>query len=158
MARYVILSFEDNEQAEAFCTRAMSGPVAGVETYHVDPDRGGTNTVYDAEVVGLVAKPTKFCEGHTGGGKHGQSYTKGSKWGWWVCITCAKPSRLWAAGYKGVLSHGRNLLFPDGDRPSIPFWEIPPVVPVPERPVVPDSAKAPEGDDVLDLPRTEENS
>jgi len=92
MARYVVLEFEDNEDAEHF---------VGDVFYH-----------YAGEVVGLFAKPTQFCDG--GGCTRGrvQPWARGAKFGWWVCRTCKKPTSA-GGGEKlmhHVLSQAVNLL------------------------------------------------
>lgn len=90
MPRLVVLDFDDNEQAEEFI------------------ESGKYN------VVGLFARPSLFCDpsdGHTGGrGKTGRGWTKGKKYGWWVCAVCKKPSRLWGEKFECVVGNGKNLL------------------------------------------------
>lgn len=73
MARYVVLEFEFNEDADLFVG----------------------DMLHDGEkVVGVYAKPTMFCA--TGGCGKGRvkAFVRGSKWGWWVCDTCKKPARV----------------------------------------------------------------
>jgi hypothetical protein len=91
MARAVVLYFEDNEEAEAFIEE-------------------------NPKVALMVAVPTLFCEGGHKKGKFSMSYTRGLKWGWWVCIHCKKPSNVgFAKTLRACLSQGRNLL-EDGDK------------------------------------------
>jgi hypothetical protein len=59
-----------------------------------------------------------FCEGgHRGKGKFTYSYTRGKKYGWWVCTTCYKPSGVggFMKTLRAVLSQGVNQL-PDGNK------------------------------------------
>lgn len=72
MARIVVLSFQNNKEAEAFALEMRaSGP---------------------AEVVGLYMRPTVYCECPPSG-KSRVSWSKGKKFGLWI-HTCGKPSRL----------------------------------------------------------------
>jgi len=70
MARFILLSCEDNEEAERF-----------VHEYQAFSD-GGTITV-----VGLFGKPTNFCECPESYGLNARS-KRGAKFGWNVCVTC----------------------------------------------------------------------
>jgi hypothetical protein len=67
MAKYILLRFEDEDEAELF---KKYYPVA-------------------AELKGVYKAPTMFC--HCTSVK-GRGWTKGQKWGWWVCDICGKPS------------------------------------------------------------------
>lgn len=97
MARYVVLYFEDNEDAEQFST-------------------------YVGEVTALVPAPTLFCQGCKGG-KTQTGWFKGPKYGWWVCAKCGKPSRGWAQNYRAVISSAKNLL-DDVQKEPPPFgWD-----------------------------------
>jgi hypothetical protein len=90
MARYVVLEFEHNEDADMF-TQDM---------------------LHDGEsVVGVFAKPTQFCKCKGGKGRI-HAYTRGRKFGWWVCSTCKKPQRVHKPDrlMRHVVSQGVNLL------------------------------------------------
>jgi hypothetical protein len=95
MARYVVLYFENNVEAEAL-----------VELTHKET------------IVALVPAPTQFCEGCTGKNK---GWTLGQKYGWWVCIFCKKPSRRWGQSYRAVVGAGKNLLEEEAVRPPPGF-------------------------------------
>jgi hypothetical protein len=112
MAHYVVLSFEDDDDAKAFAQHELFEP--GDQPW---------------DVVALIRKPTKFCEGHPKG-RRALGFTRGQRWGWWVCDGCKKPSRLWAASYKGVISMGRNLLIadPKDDKNPPAPWELKQVI------------------------------
>jgi hypothetical protein len=72
MARYVVLEFDDNDDANSFVEEMLQ-------------DHEG--------VVGVYAKPTLFCP--AGGCSTGRikSFVQGVNLGWWVCSNCKKPSR-----------------------------------------------------------------
>ena len=57
--------------------------------------------------VGVFKKPTKFCDCESSR-KPPQGWTKGTKYGWWICTMCGKPSERWAESLRDTL--GRNLL------------------------------------------------
>lgn len=82
MARAVVLFFENNQDAEAYIAHESFLR----NTYEFAPD----------EIVGVYPVPTMFCDPsdpiHKGKGKTGRGYTKGLKYGWWVCAVCKKPS------------------------------------------------------------------
>lgn len=105
MARYVVLSFDDNETAEEF---VKNGKDFLDKTY--DNFWGGVT------LVGLYAKPTLFCPhsgsgGCRGGNKRVQGWTRGLKYGWWVCAECKKPSSVGINHLAAnVISNGVNLL------------------------------------------------
>lgn len=111
MARYVLLRFEDNNDAEAFVTAAKAPN--GVWFYESNPDAHalavveGNQDLYvmrpldRAKVLvrGLFAIPTKFCECELRGDKG----VRGAKLGWWLCRGCKKPR-------KGHWQKPKNLL------------------------------------------------
>lgn len=108
MARLVVLSFDDNEDAEDFI-KDVQFQDGTVFTY---PEGSNDAESYSTEVVGLFAKPTVFCDpgdGHKGK-KTQAGWTRGKKYGWWVCGACKKPSVLWGKKFECVIGNGRNLL------------------------------------------------
>lgn len=116
MARAVVLVFDDNAAAEKLAK-----------------DWNNLGDYFDgwsepnSEVVGLFAVPTQFCPNSGSGGcstnKRVRAWSRGKKFGWWVCSICKKPSgfvppdkrdrpELW----RRVISQGVNLLFPPEDQ------------------------------------------
>lgn len=95
MARFVVISVEDNEVAEELVRDWRDGGL--------DPG---------IEVVGLFGKPTQFCNSNDG--KHparrALGFTHGRKFGWWVCAYCGKPKTLYGKNPQAVISQARNLL------------------------------------------------
>lgn len=109
MARLVVLSFEDNAAAEGFVKQ-----IDNLE-YLPEGAMGGVSNDYapiDAGVVeGVFALPTQFCEGGHGGGKRSRSWSRGKKYGWWVCTVCMKPANISREKtIRAVVSQGVNLL------------------------------------------------
>ena len=78
MARYVVLSFEDNDDAEHLIQQYKDHP-----TIHP---------------VGMFARPTNFCEEL----EHWDYPTRskrGVKFGWWICPQCHKARKLFQQGH-----------------------------------------------------------
>ena len=96
MAMLVMVSFEDDEAALSFVENVQDNSL-----------------LQGAEVKALYRMPTMFhepFETHSGGRVQGNSFTKGQKYGWWVCSVCKKPSRLYWDSIFGESSFGKNLL------------------------------------------------
>jgi hypothetical protein len=102
MARYVLLEFSDNKEADLFTVAiGQAGGVffssdsgTGVGAYgYIDPTKVRARAVF--------AKPTGFCECPT----LSDNSSRGKKWGWYVCVKCKKPR-------EGQWQHPRNLLDP----------------------------------------------
>jgi len=103
MAMYVLLSFDDDELAKDLVDVILNSPEAN----------------QFGKVEGIYKKPTIFCDRTNT--IHGSSritgWTKGQKWGWWVCMVCKKPSPVAAMNLPNEVS-GFNLLdrlFPKRD-------------------------------------------
>jgi hypothetical protein len=99
--RYVVISIEDNNVADKFTEDILNSLQMG---YPFVP-RG-------AQIVGSFAVPTKFCDptdGHRGK-KTEAGWTRGKKYGWWVCGACKKPTEAWGTNLNSLLSSCRNLL------------------------------------------------
>ena len=125
MARYVVLSFEDNDEADDFVKAVQSrgdypGEAGCVASLHARSDRDDPEIYVSAELEGVFAKPTLFCEGNfssgCGGtrGKFGRYWGISKKYGWRVCLTCAKPAKPIRGPenlMRNVITHAKNLLF-----------------------------------------------
>jgi hypothetical protein len=83
MAKYVLVEFDRDEDADAFAD-TLQGPDTTVRA------------------IGLYKKPTQFCECPNSGEKS----AFGQKWGWFVHKDCGKPR-------KGVYQGPKNLLDPN---------------------------------------------
>lgn len=59
-------------------------------------------------LVGIYKKPTMFCEFETRAcNKRPQGFTRGLKYGWWVCQGCRKPRKLpWSNALSGRKEFG----------------------------------------------------
>lgn len=116
MARFVVLSFESDDAAEAFC-EDQKGTVKF--KYLDDPEDPKSNVNEGFfKIVALTIKPTMFCTCKSVG-KRTSSYAKGKKWGLWIHAGCGKPSLRWGSSYKAVLSSAKNILW--GDEDSNPY-------------------------------------
>jgi len=85
MAKYVVVEFDSDEDAEGF---------AGTLEWE-----GHTATI---RVAGVFKKPTMFCECPP---SNNPKSVRGAKWGWWLHKDCGKPR-------KGNVHHPRNLILP----------------------------------------------
>lgn len=102
--RYVILSFEDNADADTFIADTLTSDAiheAGIQT----------------EVVGLFAVPTIFCDSSGAGGcrpsgRRLAGFSRGMKYGWWVCAICKKPVKPKSDEklMRQVIAQGRNFI------------------------------------------------
>lgn len=101
---YVLLSFPEDADAKDWVQRM----------------KGDSESLV---VEGIYKKPTLFCDPmdtSTHGNRRVQGFTKGQKWGWWVCASCKKPKRLAFMNLPNEIG-GFNLmdrLFP---KPDIDF-------------------------------------
>lgn len=94
MARYVLLSFDDNGEAERFVAAFRGGSVFFSHTNDDGTGVYGYNDSTKSKVHALYMKPTQFCTCATEGKwKRTEGFSKGRKYGLWV-HTCGKPSRL----------------------------------------------------------------
>lgn len=103
--RFILISVEDDKVSDQFIEDMKQ-----VETHGVPFVPQG------AAVIGMFQVPTKFCDptdGHRGK-KTEAGWTRGRKYGWWVCGKCKKPSAQWGWNLNGLLSSARNLLEDNG--------------------------------------------
>lgn len=104
MAKYVLLAFNDDLDADNF--------VACMTVYE------GTDWLNDVMkaigrgwIRGVWKKPTKFCEcTENASTLRKRGWTRGKKYGWWVCSICHKPSKDWGRGDEWYRSLGTNLI------------------------------------------------
>jgi hypothetical protein len=112
--RLVVLQIDDDTVAEKFAediTTATSGESLSVPL-------GST-------IVGSFKQPTNFCDPSDGhrGRKTEAGWTRGKKYGWWVCGKCKKPTEAWAKNLNAVLSSSRNLLSPNHTLGAAPLTD-----------------------------------
>lgn len=107
MAVYVLLTFDKDDDAKLFVNQlieqrgVMDYTNAYCEDYQMIP----------ANLRGVWKKPTLFCTREKPGcSERSRGYTRGKKYGWWVCVGCGKPSWRWAQGNAWFTALGTNLL------------------------------------------------
>jgi hypothetical protein len=104
MANYVLLQFDNEDEASAFMEAAREDNV-------FVSNKPGSLARLPIDLRGLFKKPTKFCDcANTGGNLKKRGFTRGKKFGWWVCDRCHKPTKSWGRGDHWFLALGRNLL------------------------------------------------
>ena len=89
MARLVLVDFDDNAQAEAFIAKLDN---AGHSKYRV---------------VGLFARPNRWCGCPHPLGYAKNEIVKGGAYGWWVHVICRRP-RMGTHQAKNLLPHRRH--------------------------------------------------
>lgn len=109
MAKYVLLQFDNDDEADKFVKETQEQRAVWTD----NPDGlGGVNNDGFLELAcfvrGVWKKPTKFCE--CKGDMRKRAFTRGRKYGWWVCNKCGKPTHAWGRGDHWFLALGRNLL------------------------------------------------
>lgn len=114
MATYVLLVFDDDEDAKEFVID---------KRYDC---RFQTHTNYEGRINRVRAvykKPVKFCACDN----NRDGFTRGKKYGWWVCARCGYPMQAWAEGECWFTALGTNLLPKEltGERPQPSGWDSP---------------------------------
>jgi hypothetical protein len=68
----------------------------------------------------MTIKPTMFCDNSDGhrGKKTASGWSKGKRWGLWICARCGKPSMRWGSAYQAVISSAKNLLDEEAPDPK----------------------------------------
>jgi hypothetical protein len=113
MARYLVIEFDEDAQADALCARINAATAAGKKY----------------RVVGLFARPSRWCGCPRPAGVYKpKKLFQGSKYGWWTCPDCRRarlgdhqptnlvpePEEPWTG--EGVDS-ASNLEVPSGSAP-----------------------------------------
>lgn len=92
---YVLLAFDNDEAAKEYVRDLQSQDEEGFQ------------------VAGMYKKPTIFCDPLDGNHKANRrvvGFTKGTRWGWWVCAICHKPTKNAWKDRERDTSFGYNLL------------------------------------------------
>lgn len=110
MAKYVLVEFDEDKDAEGFMKSLERGSVF-VEYEHNGPVEDARGYGYiprdKARTKALFQKPTKFCECK----RPSEKQPIGKKYGIRVCTKCMYPiRRQW--------QHPRDLLLPEGVNPK----------------------------------------
>lgn len=112
MARYVLLAFESNVEAETFVNAV---PIEG-GVFFIGSDGHFNNvTVEKTRVRGLWAKPTKMCECPN---TVLRNFVRGPKFGWYSCAKCSGTHPGWARGEHLYQSLGKNMLPVSAEAPE----------------------------------------
>jgi hypothetical protein len=98
----VVLEFEDEALAKEFVGQALRDGITRENSF-------AEAVMVPLNVIGVFKRPTKYCDSGDGHRKV-KSWTRGKKYGWWVCAVCGKPTEQWATGSLWPFSLGFNLL------------------------------------------------
>lgn len=74
MARYLVIEFDDDAQADALRAQIDTATAKGKKF----------------RVVGLFGRPKTFCSCYIDKTNMTNSRVRGAKFGWWVCTTCRR--------------------------------------------------------------------
>lgn len=108
VAFLVLLDFVNEEEALTFVDDILENVGKAVLTPVQE------NNVHPT-VVGVYKRPTQFCPCSS------NSFTKGIKYGWWVCNGCRKPKRLY---WRNALSGRRGFGIPEAYNLLEDYFEI----------------------------------
>lgn len=103
MARYVLVAFDDNEDAEQFL---------------LNFEASSENYGYKGTIRSVYAKPTIYCDCSVQGKRGEGGFTRGKKYGWWVHSSCGKPTKAWADGHDWFVHLGVNLIPKSAEAPE----------------------------------------
>lgn len=106
MAVYVVLAFDNEEQAKTLVGDTLKG----------NEGRGMPFIPEGTNIYGIYKKPTQFCTCISGGKRDG-GYRRGTNYGWWVHAACNKPTPGVGKQADWFASLGTNLL-PDQLHPG----------------------------------------
>lgn len=125
MGKRIVYLEMETEDAEAF-VRLVDG-ISEVSSFERE---SGEELHFPAQVQAVVAKPTTWCkcavEASTGrrrrSARKERGWSRGSTFGWWLCVHCHKPSRPIVMHFITNLLGGNNDLLPKilGTGPAVP--------------------------------------
>lgn len=105
MAKYILLAFDDDSEADKFVDYHDQGVILSIPAYELNTTYDPNSVYLKPTVRAVFKKPTQFCE-CTGE----KSFTRGRKYGWYVHAKCGKPTTGWAHGDIWYTALGLNLL------------------------------------------------
>lgn len=115
MAKYVLLQFNDDAQADRLIAALQEWPEAIDVSGEITATEPEWYRVVGVQLRGIFKLPTKFCE-CTNLKRRG--FTRGKKYGWWVCDQCRRPTKAWGR-LEGIYQFlGFNLLPKDDNAPE----------------------------------------
>lgn len=123
----VVLEFADEQEAKEFIKAALKpGYLHYSKVYSLEEGVSIGMKEVSAKVIGVFKKPTLYCnpaDGHRNRKKTYQGWTRGKKYGWWVCSLCGKPTEKWANGDLWPYILGFNLLPKSISKWARPDWD-----------------------------------
>lgn len=110
MARYVMLEFDDNEEAKAFVKAAQEGLLYYTKQHPTLPNEVSVNQVREGvRPRGMWFKPVNYCECQPQPEDSARNFVRGSKFGIYVHKVCMRP-------FKGRQQSPKNLIDPVWER------------------------------------------
>ena len=124
MAVYVLVAFDNDVHAKEWIKTQQMYAERRRNLTEEQIDRiAGVTGNYD--VVAMYKKPTLFCNVLDGQHKTNRrviGFTKGHKYGWWVCAACNKPREMYVQAILDNNSFGFNLL--PKSNPEVPVEKV----------------------------------
>lgn len=120
-----MLEFENDEQALTFVKNVARDKC--VTTYGEEALGGVSNDGSETttKIRGVWKKPTLICDPSDGHRRGREGWTRGRKYGWWVCAGCGKVARA-ASDFRNkqmrIEQLGFNLLPPEISGETDPSW------------------------------------
>jgi hypothetical protein len=111
----ILVEFEKEEDAKEFAHHLINTGSMSMSRIVQMPDGVGSlvySTLKGLKLRGAWRIPSKFCnpaDGHRKSGKI-QGWSRGKKYGWWVCTDCGKPTEKWGTGGNWDYALGSNLI------------------------------------------------
>src|SRR5690242_15312361 len=102
MAKYVLVSFANDADADAFVTSCQQGRTLFARQVAEVQDSTEYKvlnfTDLSSYVRGVYKQPTQFHDPSVCKAGKNVGFTRGTKYGWLVCAQCGKPTGGWAKG------------------------------------------------------------
>jgi hypothetical protein len=113
MARLVLVSFKDNDAAEAFCKLVDQSDDVHKEGWGDHVAELGTLLSAYGRLEWMIARPLAWCKCHGHSKNRQWGWARTRRFGWWIHATCNKCSKLTVINFVTNLLAGYNDLLPE---------------------------------------------
>ena|SRR5271170_4388168 len=126
MARVILIAIEDNAMADSFVRQVMSDgfvwqlpPSKPDIDYDIPQFHPNEGRRVNCMIEAVVARPTSWCRcavPEVRGRRKGKreiGWSRSTHFGWWVCVTCGKPSSAIVRHFITTMLAGCNDLVPE---------------------------------------------
>lgn len=119
MARLVLLSFKDNEAAEAFCKLVMQSDDVHKEGWGDHVAELGTLLSAYGKLEWLIARPMNYCKCAGSNRNHIIGWARTKRFGWWVHSKCNRVSKVVYRDFVKNRMNGSNDLLHELREPEV---------------------------------------